>query len=421
MSLRAGRLLAVCLALVGVTSLTSFPALATNGYFQHGFGTPYSAMAGAGVALSLNTLAPATNPAANAFVLGYDLGLAAFNPNREYTVTGNPSGYPGTFGLAPGTVESGSSVFLIPSIGANWRLGETTTLGLVIYGNGGMNTSYDAPTFYGGRTGVDLSQMFFAPTLTVAVAKNHAFGISPVLAYQRFQAEGLGAFGPFSNDAAALSNNGHDEAFGYGVRVGYLGKLAPWLSVGASYQSEIAMGAFDGYAGLFAEEGYFDVPETYTVGVALVPVERLTVALDLQQIHYGDVVSIGTPMIPNLMGARLGTDAGAGFGWRDVTAYKLGLAYAAASDLALRAGYSYARQPIPESEVLFNILAPGVVEHHVTAGASKAFGSSTDHLSVMRALAKAVEGPNPLEAPGQQRIELKMDEWSFELGLSLKF
>ena len=71
---------------------------ATNGYFAHGFGTHYKAMAGAGVGLSLDALAPATNPAAAASVgKQVDVSLGLFNPNRSYTVTGNPSGYPGNF------------------------------------------------------------------------------------------------------------------------------------------------------------------------------------------------------------------------------------------------------------------------------------------------------------------------------------
>jgi hypothetical protein len=93
------------------------PAYATNGYFSHGYGTHYKGMGGAGVALSLNTLAPATNPASLAFLGNrWDVGLAVFNPNRFYDVIGNPSGFPGTFGLTPGHVESGSSSFFIPSL-----------------------------------------------------------------------------------------------------------------------------------------------------------------------------------------------------------------------------------------------------------------------------------------------------------------
>ena len=91
------------LAAALVLAFAAAPAFASNGYFAHGYGTHYKGMAGAGAALHLDSLAPATNPAAAAF-LGprIDASIALFNPNRFYTVTGNPSGYPGTFGLTPG-------------------------------------------------------------------------------------------------------------------------------------------------------------------------------------------------------------------------------------------------------------------------------------------------------------------------------
>lgn len=406
---------------IGLALALASPALATDGYFQLGYGTPYLGMAGAGVALPLNTLAPATNPAANAFLTGYDLGIAVFAPSREFTVSGNPSGYPGTFGLQPGTTKSGTNVFVIPSLGANWKLNDAMTFGVAIYGNGGMSTAYDASVFYAGRTGVDLSQMFVAPTLTYKVGKDHAFGLSPIFCYQRFQVEGVGSFAPYSSDPSSLSNNGHDETVGIGGRIGYLGKLTAWLSVGAAYQSEIEMGHFTKYAGLYAEGGDFDIPANWTLGVAVMPVESLTVALDVQRIAYSETESIGNPMLPNLMTARLGDDGGAGFGWKDVTAVKLGVQWAATPTLTLRAGYAHCTQPVPESEVLFNILAPGVVQDHVTAGASKTMGRAKVHLSVVHAFEKTVSGANPLEAPGQQRIELKMSQWLVDVGLSFGF
>ena len=43
-------------------------AMATNGYFQHAYGTDYKALAGAGVALPLGAIAAATNPAAMVIV-----------------------------------------------------------------------------------------------------------------------------------------------------------------------------------------------------------------------------------------------------------------------------------------------------------------------------------------------------------------
>ena len=216
---------------------------------------------------TLGTQAPATNPAAMAF-LGprYDIGMEVFNPNRQFSVTGAPSGFPGTFGLAPGTVESGSKYFPIPSLGANWKVGENGTFGISAYGNGGMNTDYAAPVFGVAPAGVDLSQMFLAPTYAHKLGSHHALGVSAILAYQRFEAKGLQAFANFSGDAPSLTNMDHANSYGAGVRVGYLGELTDWLSLGASYQSRINMTRFDKYSGLFAEKGGFDIPQTFTGG-----------------------------------------------------------------------------------------------------------------------------------------------------------
>ena len=135
-----------------------------------------------------------------------------------------------------------------------------------------------------------------------------------------------------------------------------------------------------------------------------------------------EIASVGNPMLPNLMQARLGQDSGPGFGWQDMTAFKGGVEYRADGGWALRAGYAYGEQPIRSSEVLFNILAPGVIEQHATVGVSKAFesGGSFD-LAVQRAFNKTVSGPNPLEVPGLQTINLSMDQWVVTVGYTARF
>jgi long-chain fatty acid transport protein len=411
--------------LATVLALALVPAgvFATDGYFANGYGTPCKALAGACVALHLSTLSPAINPAAMAFVgKRYDLGVEYFNPNRDYSVTGSPSGYPGTFGLAAGTVTSDSTGFVVPSLGGNWKAGESSTLGLAIYGNGGMNTDYNATTFGNMRTGVDLSQMFIAPTYAVQFAKGHALGVAGLVAYQRFKAEGLQAFAPFSSDPQHLTNNGYDSSWGYGARIGYLGELSRWLSVGASYQTKLKMGKFKKYAGLFAEGGGFDIPASWTAGIAVRPLFPLTVTADVEQIFYSGVNSIGNEMLPNLIEAKLGDAEGAGFCWHDTTTYKFGIQYAATPEWTLRGGYSHGNQPIQSSEVLFNILAPGIIENHAAIGLSRILPNGKEiHITVVRAFSKSVSGSNPLEAPGQQQIRLKMNEWEYEVGYSFGF
>ena len=416
---------------------------ATDGYFRHGYGIKYGALGGAGSALSLSSIGAATNPAALAFLENrYDISVALFSPDRNFEVAGNPSGGPGTFPLAPGKVESDSKYFPIPTLGANWRLNETMVIGAMIFANGGMNTDYPAMVFgdqSSSSTGVNLEQIFLGATYAIEVTKNHALGLTALLGYQRFSAEGLSAFGPFSSDAANLSSGETATSTGFGARVGYQGQVADFLRVGASYQLKMAMGEFDEYKGLFAEQGGFDIPSTWNVGIAVTPAKDFTVALDVKQIMYSEIKSIGNPInpmalppaflnpggnpqnpmdyTPNPNHVPLGADEGSGFGWEDVMAYKVGFMYEGIPTWTFMAGFSIGENPIPETEVLFNILAPGVIENHITAGVTKQL-SNTQEITValMFAPASDVSGANVFEAPGQQTIKLEMSQWQLEIG-----
>jgi long-chain fatty acid transport protein len=224
----------------------------------------------------------------------WDASLSLFSPDRYYTVTGNPSGYPGTFGLTPGEVRSDSRYFPVPALGANWKAGEKGTFGLSLYGNGGMNTDWPTGTFYAGTpTGVNLSQMFVAPTYAVKLGEKHALGVTAIGAMQWFKAEGVASFAPFSSDPSSLSNNGTSYSFGGGFRLGYLGDLSRFVSIGASYQTKVWMGEFDEYAGLFAGQGDFDIPANWVVGVAIHPTAKVDIAFDVQQVYYSQVASVG--------------------------------------------------------------------------------------------------------------------------------
>ena len=396
--------------------------LATDGYFAHGYGTKSQGMGGAGVAFPLGPLSPATNPAGLALSgPGLDIGVGLCNPNRQYEVMGNPSGYPGTFGMAPGVVESGGRLFPVPHAGVSWRVGSTVTLGLATYG-GGMNTNYDAPTFGVAPTGINMSQLFVAPTVGVRLNDNHAVGVTAVLGYQMFKAEGLRAFSPFSVSPSNMTDNGTDSSVGAGVRVGYLGQVSKHFSIGASYQSKVLMGEFDKYSGLFAEGGDFDVPSNWTVGIGITPTGTLDIAIDVQHMRYSEITSVGSPMLPNLMQAALGSANGAGFGWEDMTVVKAGLQHRVGDGFVWRAGYSYGKQPIPDSEAMFSILAPGVIEQHATLGFSKAVsaGRAID-VAVTRAFNKTLTGPNRLEVPGLQTIGVSMNQWNVTIGYSMYF
>ena len=72
----------------------------------------------------------------------------------------------------------------------------------------------------------------------------------------------------FSSDPTKLTNNGTDTSMGYGLKLGWLGEVSPGLTLAASYQTKMSMDEFSDYAGLFAEQGGFDIPSTWTLGLA---------------------------------------------------------------------------------------------------------------------------------------------------------
>jgi|WetSurMetagenome_2_1015567.scaffolds.fasta_scaffold86350_2 long-chain fatty acid transport protein len=398
----------------------SFQSFATDGYYRHGYGIKYSALAGSGVAVSLSSLGAITNPASISYLnTGFEINASYFSPDRYYEVGGNPSGFQGTFGLMPGKVVSDQKGFIFPTLGGNMKLTERFSVALSLYGNGGMNSDYPAMTFgdpNSPATGVNIEQMFGNLSFAYKFSENHSLGVAGIVGWQRFAAKGLFAFSGFSSAPASLTGNEHSTALGFGFKVGYQGKWLEDLSFGAAFQSKIFMSEFERYAGLFAQAGDFDVPASWQVGFALTPGDWKFL-VDLKQILYSDVKSIANPMLPNLMTSLLGTEDGAGFGWKDIYVMKFGVMYSGFCGWDLMAGYSFGQNPINEQNVMFNILAPAVIENHVTLGISKDIAKNHEiTVAFMYAFEKSVTGPNPMDAPNQQTIEIGMKQWQVEIG-----
>ena len=355
-------------------------ALATNGYFSHGFGVKSEGIAGIGIALPQDGLAAASNPAGTAFVGDrVDVGLTWFQPKRGADISNNGAGLNGSYD------GSDSKNFFIPELGYVRQLSPAIAAGVAVYGNGGMNTDYASNPFkaFGGtgKAGIDLEQLFVSPSVAYKLNEAHALGVALNFAYQRFKADGIQPFAANSASPANFSNQGYDSSTGWGLRLGYTGKLTPDLTLGLTWASRTKMGNLDKYKGLFAESGGFDIPANYGAGLAYQATSALTLATDVERIEYSKVSSVGNPIDNLFAGNPFGSANGPGFGWRDVTVVKVGGSYAWSPALTLRAGYSHVTQPVPANQTLLNILAPGVVQDHLTLGATWQHGK-TGELSV---------------------------------------
>lgn len=441
--------------------LAAGSAFATNGYFTHGIGTKNKAMAGSGIAMPEDAIDITNNPAVAAVVGDHMvLGAALFSPIRKYETSASQlNGQFNSFTIGPNKLKSDSNYFVIPHIARNWQLDNGNAFGLAFYGRGGMNTDWkggtatfdpDGPgpapimtldgTYGGGKAGVNLSQAFLDITYGKALNEKFALGVSAVLVAQMFKANGVGNFAGYTETFAAsggtmmpqnLSNNGTDWSYGAGFKVGFHSQLTDAFSLGLMYQSKIWMSDLDDYSDLFAQQGGFDIPANLKFGMTFKASEALAFNFDIDHIWYSDVDSVGNSIsrifaCPTAgqggtdLSSCLGGDNGAGFGWKDMTVYKAGMKWKAGEDWTWRFGYSYGKQPIPSSQMTFNILAPATIESHLTAGFTLNRTPNRDlNVSFMYAPNKKVSGPQNFDPT--QTVTFEMYQWELEVSYGWRF
>jgi len=442
---------------------------ATNGYWSTGYGTKSKSIAGACVAMRFGAMCAASNPGSLVFVGNrLETGLALFAPSRGFTANNDMEMPPQNYAfIPPGSYESENDYFLIPHFAYNYELNEDSTLGIAIGGNGGMNSEYGTPgnemfqlpavfsAFNPSNnpdmanipgieefdatspTGIDMIQLFIGLTYSRKINEYHGIGITPILAIQTMSVNGLEPFKMFSLHPDNVTGKGRDIAYGGGLRVGWSGEVSPGLILGASYQTKMWMNKFDKYKGLFAEEGSFDIPANLDIGFSYKFQQQWTFAFNYQYIFYSDVKSISNssdipftsdlmnPDIAQMFGIEttspaLGADNSIGFGWKNMGVMKFGLQWEYSPEWTLRAGYSRASDAIPDSQALFNILAPATVKDHYTFGFSHLLNNNQEiSLAATYAANAKIYGKNPNTGP--QTGFLEMDQWELELGWSKKF
>ena len=435
--------------ILALSLAAAFPlaAGATDGYFAHGYGMQAKGMGGASTAVAESAFGAATNPATMAFAGNrFEIGLDLFSPRRKASRSGG-----GAFGL-DGTSDSDSTLFPIPEIAWNRMVSPAMSFGVTVYGNGGMNTDYPGgelpspgacgpatgpgtgfnpqPGPYNlmcgnGSLGVDLMQLMVAPSVAFKLGPDHAIGIAPLFAYQRFEMNGLQPFEGFSTSPGNVTNRGYDDSTGYGVRVGYYGRLSPQIAIGAAYATKMRMSEFDTYRGLFAEQGGFDIPSHWSVAVTFQPTPTTLFTAEYQRINYTDAKSVGNPssLLLQCAGGNLanclGGSDGAGFGWQDIDVFKLGMQWRQSPSLTLRAGINISDNPIRSDDVTINILALGVVRNHVTLGATWSLDRDSDITGAfMYAFSNDVNAPSLFNnfVPGLNAQE-KIEMYQYSIGV----
>jgi long-chain fatty acid transport protein len=334
------------LALVVAAFHTAAPAV--NGALPGGNGIKNASMGGASIALPLDAVAAANNPAGIAFVpSSATLDLQVF------------SGHSSANYVLPGNHLENRQTQMAPDGGFVWHSTPEVTLGISMSG-AGAGSDYGQPALPvpgAGTAKTTLRVAEFIPAMAWKPTPDLALGLGLTLAWQQFDADGVIVPAPVPGGLLPIPGHGDQTATGVGLRGGLLWKPTADWSLGMNVKSRARMGRLDGYDHdlLAYSDGRLDVPGQYGIGVAWQPIDRLTLAADWLRILWGDIKAMQDPN---------------GFGWRNQPVVRFGAAWALDELWTLRAGYSRNRGQIDSSRAVQNLLVPSINEMAYTAGLS---------------------------------------------------
>jgi len=403
------------------------PLSATDGHFLHGVGAVNSSMGGAGVAAPGDLLGSFyLNPAGLRCEHGsrVSLGFEMMKPQR--TVSSE-------FGGFSGSTTSKADFTPIPAFGWATRVSDRVSVGVGMLGVGGFGVDYPSdqanpvlgarPMGFGQVTS-NFQFMKITPAVAISLSDELHLGLAANLDWASLSVDPMPiaapAFDPNTGAAFYSRATATDGAFGAGLQAGLLYQASDRLRLGLAYTSPQWFQDFE-YNAVYenpmlpnfgtAREITFamDVPAVYSGGFAVTQGDLLWTG-DARYITYSRTAGF----------EKAGMDAtGAvlGFGWTDIWVMASGLQYRPAPRIAVRGGYNYTQNPIPDEQSAFNVPAPAIVQHHLTLGLGYQFDNISVDLGYYHAFNNDITGdfPTPM---GPMSVTNEMYEDSFLVSFS---
>jgi long-chain fatty acid transport protein len=427
------------LVLVAVTAslLVANQAVeATDGHFLHGVGAINSAMGGAGVAAPKDLLGTVyLNPAG---LLAFeetrvDLGFEMFKAERTIE---------SVYGPFSGATASKSAFVPIPAFAWSTKIRDgRMAVGVAGLGIGGFGVDYAVtPTNpilsarpYGfGQVFSNYQLMKIAPVVAFKVSDHLTLGLAgnvdwATLAVDPFPAAAPAvSMGPDGQSVAYYSGaTATDGVFGFGFQAGLLYQATDAVAIGAAYTSPQYFKPFHWQAvyenpilptyNMPREiEFTLNIPAVYSVGVGVQAADWLLLAGDFRYVTYESTTGFDEAGYDELGAVK-------GFGWKNIKTVSLGTEVKASSRVAVRGGYNYSDNPVPDEYSMFNLPAPAIVQHHLTAGVGLELLPGIEvSLAYYHAFENSGSGPFVFparEVPGSQ-VTNRMKENSFLMQFS---
>jgi len=417
-------------------------ASATDGHFLFGVGAISAAMGGANTAAPVDLLGTFyLNPAGLMAFDGFrsEFSFELFKPDR--TVSSEVTG------LGGDATRSVSDFVPIPAIGLTAKLNnEKVVLGIGALGIGGFGVNYAASTTNPiltpqpngfGQVYSDYSLMKFTPAVAFAPSEKIWVGAALNVDWARltvmpapFASPDVDAGPPPT--AFYPSASAADGAFGFGFQVGLLWKINDMFNVGAAYTSEQWFEEFNFQSTVanpnlatFGTPREFNfklnVPAMVSGGLAVYALPNLLLSGDFRYYFYESTPGFEVPET----GIVNPDFSVAGFGWTNIYSIHAGFEWWPVEKFALRGGYNYSQNPIPDSLAMFNVPAPAIVQHHASVGLG---WQVTRRFQISAAYYRAFEntGTGPLinlgtgAAVGTVTNALKEDSFLLQFSLSTR-
>ena len=381
--------------IIGIHALHATGASALNGPQLIGFSAESTALAGAGSVAVADTSAINTNPAALSLIQGtrFDVTAGPLKPLLHHRdAFGNDA-------------DGQNDPFVFGNVGFAKRVTQVRglTIGAGIFTQGGFGTDYrNLATPFGTR---DSTSSYFryvkfafalsydvTDRLTVAVAPHVGYADASLRLFPGTSSAAPAFFGVDIRDRCA--RNGGLGSLGscpsdvvFGAKIGMMYKLAPWMTVGATYTSPVRFNFTGGESALNlsalglgrvnydARIAGFKWPQQVEVAMAARPMDRLLIAFSTTWINWAAVNTLAITATNSSLPAPLNeVNLNIPFNWKDQVVVAVGVAYALIQEeswrekdrLVIRTGYNYSNNPIPNETL--SPLAPLILMHRVTGG-----------------------------------------------------
>ena len=367
------------LVLLPGLSLWQGVCLATNGLNLIGHGTESIAMGGADLAISRDTSALNLNPA----------GLTQID-SKEFDLIGilahsDPVRYKDSFG---NNVENSNDFIGGGTFGYAARLNNIPlTAGIAVFAQGGAGAEFKNLTTVFGTTDSMENILRLARLnagASYVIDEHWSIGGALIVSYADDKQELFPDTSVSTGDPATsffgFSMKGL-KATGLGAKLGAQYRTSSGITVGAAYttpsklefkggeyisnQTSIGAGMVK-YRDVKADG--IDMPQELGIGIAIQSTPSFLWSVEINWINWSNAVKKTTLHVKD-------PDNATPFpsftfvnhlDWNNQIVYALGLAYSVTDTLTLRAGYNYAKQPVP-SQSLSPLLSP-ITEQHIGLG-----------------------------------------------------